>query len=38
MTRIIMLVMLTACGLGRQPNYYSVNPDGTRSERYSRHP
>ena len=33
---IIMFVMLTACGLGRQPNYYSVNPDGTRSDRYSR--
>ncbi|MEO8845266.1 MAG: hypothetical protein ABI591_02085 [Kofleriaceae bacterium] len=32
---ILMLVMLTACGLGRQPNYYSINPDGTRSERYS---
>jgi hypothetical protein len=36
MNRIILvLVMLTACGLGRQPNYYSVNPDGSRSERYS---
>lgn len=36
MNRIILvLVMLTACGLTRQPNYYSVNPDGTRSERYS---
>lgn len=32
---IIVFVMLTACGLGRQPNYYSVNPDGTRSDRYS---
>jgi hypothetical protein len=32
---IILVVMLTACGLGRQPNYYSVNPDGSRSDRYS---
>ena len=36
MNRILLvLLMLTACGLGRQPNYYSVNPDGSRSERYS---
>jgi hypothetical protein len=37
MNRIIILcVVMTACGLGRQPNYYSISPDGTRSQRYSR--
>ena len=37
MKHLIMFMMLmTGCGLGRQPNYYSVNPDGSRSERYSR--
>jgi hypothetical protein len=37
MTRALALViMLVGCGLGRQPNYYSIRPDGSRSEVYSR--
>jgi hypothetical protein len=38
----LVLVAVTACSPGiyrapvREPNYYSINPDGSRSERYSR--
>lgn len=32
----VLAVAATACGLGRQPNYYSINADGSRSETYSR--
>lgn len=32
----VLSAAATACGLGRQPNYYSINADGTRSETYSR--
>lgn len=36
MTRTLFVIMLVGCGLGRQPNYYSIRPDGSRSEIYSR--
>jgi len=33
--RIAALLVLTACGLGRKANYYSINHDGSRSDSYS---